>query len=305
MSYCYKCGAKIENDDLFCSNCGAKKATFSNVNEDNSRETQGNNFNTAKISNFTSQVDFKSIINILFNMLIKPISTSKKFINETEKNITIMLTIFLLVIQGLLGMWRISQIISSISSIVINLVNKISAIASLIQPGSSSNPITSSELNELTNGIDKIKPFLKIPYGKIFLQNCALILIAILIIFVILCLANSMFSKNKGEIFKFYKTALIVTIPTLYFELFSIILSYLSINLGLIVALLGFIVSLVCLSIVVNESLSLTENCSVFVVSLAALLTIIILSACLQSFIYSDISTFIYTIINSIKNLNI
>ncbi|WP_010241255.1 zinc ribbon domain-containing protein [Clostridium arbusti] len=299
MVYCYKCGYKLEDEDLFCPNCGAKKATLSDITKENSTKSERNNFNLDKV------VNLKSVLDILLNMFLRPVSTAEKFINETEKNIALIITVFVLIIQGLLGMWRISQIISSINSITMNLANRIAGLASLIQPGSSSDPISSSELNTFTSEIDKFRPYVKIPYGKIFIQNCALILIGILIVFIILCLANSMLSKNKGDIFKFYKTALIITIPTLYFELFSILLSYLSINFGLVVALLGFIISLVCLSIVIKESLPLPENVRVFVVSVAAIFTVIVLAICLKSFIYSDIATLVSSIMNAIKNLNL
>lgn len=295
MAYCSKCGEKLEEGDIYCPNCGTKNIELDDNINIKSKNTQAINVNA----------NFKIIANILIGMFLKPITTAKKFINETKKDIVIILTAFLVIIQGLLGIWRVSQIVLSINNIIENITQKIVEIVNLIQPGNSSNVISSNEMNDLTNEIDKIKSFIKIPYGEIFLQNCALILISILIIFITICVASTLLSKKTPQKFKYYKTALIITVPTLYFEFFSIIFSYLSINLGLVFSLFGLIVSLICFAMVINESLVVPENYILFIVSITSLINIVVLVLCFKEFMPSIISSIVSSIINDIKNLNI
>lgn len=292
MAYCSKCGKKLEKGDIYCPDCGTKNIELSD------------NIKIKSKTVLNRDTNFKTIIDILVNMFLKPISTAKKFINETQKNVVIMLTLFLVFMQGLLGIWRMNQIVSSMSSIVQDIIRKIVGIISLIQPQGSST-ISSSEMNQITDEINRIRLFIKIPYGEIFLQNCALVLISILITFVIICLANTLLSKKLPERFKYYKTALIVIVPVLYFEFFSIIFSYLSIDLGLAVALFGCIISLICFAMLINESLVISKNYTVFVVSFASLVTIVVLILCFSWFMPSILSSVVSSIVNDIKNLGI
>ncbi|OBR92576.1 hypothetical protein CLRAG_24260 [Clostridium ragsdalei P11] len=293
MAYCSKCGKKLEKGDIYCPDCGTKNIELKDNVKIRSQTVPNRN------------IDYKIIINIIVGMFLKPITTAKKFINETEKNIVVVLTLLFIAFQGFLGIWRANQIVSSISNVVQDVIRKTAEIVNLIQPQGSSNIINSSEMNEITGEISKIKSFIKIPYGEIFLQNCALVLISVLIIFVIICVANTLLSKKAPEKFKYYKTALIVTAPALYFEFFSIIFSYLSIDLGLATALFGYIFSLICFAMVINESLVISKNNTVFVVSFASLVTIIALILCFGWFMPSVLSSIVSSTMNDIKNLGI
>lgn len=290
MAYCSKCGQKLEEGDAYCPNCGTRMENI---------DTNAEHKNRPNIN-----MDLQVLAKIFINMFVKPVTTAKNFINSGRKNTTIILTVFTVVVNGLLGMWKVNQIVSNINDVAIKFINKIVAMSKIIDP-SLGDSLSNSDMNEITAGLGQIKAIIKIPYGQVFVQNCVLILISIVVIFIILCVSNAILSKNKPEVFKFYKTALIVAMPVVYFKFLSIIFSYASVYLGIILALLGLIISLVCFTMSVNESLKISQNHAVFVVSFTVLIVIIVQIACLQKFIPSFIASIVESIMYNIKALNL
>ncbi|MCH4200171.1 MAG: zinc ribbon domain-containing protein [Clostridium tyrobutyricum] len=290
MAYCSKCGQKLEEGDAYCPNCGTRMKNI---------DTNAEHKNRPNIN-----MDLQVLAKIFINMFVKPVTTAKNFINSGRKNTTIILTVFTVVVNGLLGMWKVNQIVSNINDVAIKFINKIVAMSKIIDP-SLGDSLSNSDMNEITAGLAQIKAIIKIPYGQVFVQNCVLILISIVVIFIILCVSNAILSKNKPEVFKFYKTALIIAMPVVYFKFLSIIFSYASVYLGIILALLGLIISLVCFTMSVNESLKISQNHAVFVVSFTVLIVIIVQIACLQKFIPSFIASIVESIMYNIKALNL
>ncbi|WP_195604364.1 zinc ribbon domain-containing protein [Clostridium tyrobutyricum] len=290
MAYCSKCGQKLEEGDAYCPNCGTRMENI---------DTNAEHKNRPNIN-----MDLQVLAKIFINMFVKPVTTAKNFINSGRKNTTIILTVFTVGVNGLLGMWKVNQIVSNINDVAIKFINKIVAMSKIIDP-SLGDSLSNSDMNEITAGLAQIKAIIKIPYGQVFVQNCVLILISIVVIFIILCVSNAILSKNKPEVFKFYKTALIVAMPVVYFKFLSIIFSYASVYLGIILALLGLIISLVCFTMSVNESLKISQNHAVFVVSFTVLIVIIVQIACLQKFIPSFIASIVESIMYNIKALNL
>lgn len=312
MRYCHGCGVKIEAGDVFCTNCGTKQLQDSSVEERQFQQTMNHdtyvNSNTQRVEqavnsypNFKNQIDFAKGGDILLKMLLKPVTGAKQFVENGEKGSAIGITILLIVMQGLLGVWKVNELISSLQQMVIDVIQKAAAFMNLIDPGSSGRSIGSSEIMEITNQINKVKSFINIPYGKIFLQNSVLLIISIAILFIIIYLGTNILSKNRNEAFTIYKTALIVLVPTLYFELFSIIFSYLSIYIGFGIAVIGIIISLGCLTVVIKEKLNVDENYSAFIVAVSFIVIFIGLSMSLQSFISSNISDIIMSVTNVMK----
>lgn len=296
MAYCSKCGTKLEDGDIYCPNCGTRRMDI----DDNTRNQSGNSKETLNVN-----VNFKAAAGIFINMFLKPVTTAKKFINEGKKDTVILLTIFIAILQGLFGIWKMNQISSNINNIIIQSIKKIFEIVQLIYPSDSPDSISGDDINEIITAVNRIKSGIKIPYGEIFLENCIVVLIAVLTVFVLACLANALFSKNKPEIFKFYKTSVIIAIPTLYFEFFSIMFSYLSIGLGLLLGLFGITASIVCLTIVINESLMVRENYTLFIVSFIAIITGLVIMIFFQKVIPSTVSSIVSSIINSVGSLNL
>lgn len=291
MSYCSKCGTKLEEDDIYCPNCGTKRA---DVND-----------NVKNNTNKNADIVFKTMVNTFINMFLKPVTTAKKFINQGRKDMVILLTAFAVIIQGLFGIWRMNQVFSNINNIIIKSINKIFEIIQLIYPSGSEDSVSSDDINQIITAVNSIKTRIKIPYGEIFLQNCAAVLIVLLTVFVLICLANTLFSREKPEVLKFYKTAVVTVLPALYFEFFSILFSYLSIVFGMILMVFGIMVSIICFVKVINESLEISENCTLFVTSFTAVVTFVVVSVFFQKVIPSTLSSIVSSIVNSVESLNL
>lgn len=311
MKYCHECGEKLELDDMFCTNCGTKQFQASQPEEQNFQNpVEHENFvnpnihrTTNAYPNLKSQFDFSKGGDVMLKMLLKPVEGAKQFVERGEKSSAIGITLLLVVMQGLLGIWKVNQFISTLQKMAIDFIQKISAFMNLIQPGSSGRALDSSEIMEITNEIDKVKSFINIPYGKIFLQNSALIIISIAILFIIIYLGTNILSKNRTETFTIYKAALIVLVPTLYFQLFSVILSYVSFYIGFLAVIIGVIISIGCLTIIIKDTLPIDENYSVFIVAVSFIVILIGVSMSLQSFISSNVSDIIMSVTSIMKTL--
>lgn len=267
MQYCSKCGTKLEEEDIYCPNCGAKK-----MDDD----TPGK----------------KSTLSIMVNMLLKPVMTAKNFVNNGGKGDSLILTAFAVVLSGLFGIWRASEIIFNINDIIINIVKKVYEVFASMYPDYVSY-ITSNDISNLISEINKIKSNVKIPYAYIFFQNCIMILASMAVVFLIVCIINRLVSKSKIDVFKCYKTAIIMVFPYLYFECFSIISSYFSTQLGIIIMLFGVTASIVCFNMIAGEVLEISEDHVLFLISISVVVVFIVISALLVEFIPSTISSII------------
>lgn len=316
MRYCHGCGSKIEAEDVFCTNCGTKQVQASSTQEkqfqqnqqsaeyskfDNSNAERGHQDLFNSYNNLKSQVNFSQGGNILLKMLIKPVEGAKQFVETSEKGFVIAITLVLAIMQGILGVWKVNQLISSLQNLVIDVIQKITTLMNLIEPGATGKVLGSNEIMEITTQINKLKSFINIPYGKIFLQNSTLFLISIAILFIILYLGTSILSKNRVEAFTIYKIALIVTVPTIYFQILAVVFSYLSFYIGLVVGIIGVIISIGCLTITVKEELPINENHSVFIVAISCIAIFISVSIALQSFLSSNISDIVMSLTNVMK----
>lgn len=92
-------------------------------------------------------------------------------------------------------------------------------------------------------------------------------------------------------------------VPTLYFEVLSILVSYMSFYGGAGIFLVGIIVSLACLYIIMREELFIDENHSVFIVVVACLAAFIMTLICMQKFLTSNISDIIMSVTNVMQNI--
>lgn len=308
MAFCNNCGSKIEGNDLFCPNCGTKVNQTSNENQkQNQNQSQNQSQNRERVEqafeqvkSVTNQINFAEIINTLKASALNPVSGGKQFISKAEKNDVIIIALFLTILQGILGIWRISQIISSLQAITSKFFQNIYSLTSLF--GGSSSSFSSGDLAYLSKTINQFKSSISIPYGKIFIQNCALYLIGVFILFILIYLGINILAKIKCTPFIIFKTVLITTIPILVFEIISIILSYFSLYLGIGIVILGALISFSTLLIIVKDTFQINENLCILIVSISSLIAFAAFFIVLQNFISSDLSDIVSSTINSIRN---
>ena len=131
----------------------------------------------------------------------------------------------------------------------------------------------SSDLDSMNKTIDQFKYLNTIPYDKIFIGNCGLYLISLLVLFISIYLGISIFTKVKCTPFIVFKAILISTLPILICEIISILFSYLSLYLGIIFIILGVFISITTLAIIVKESFHIKANLCVLIISISGVIS--------------------------------
>lgn len=294
MNYCHNCGLQINEGDVFCTSCGTNQ-----VNESKQEETQHKSFSKATDSNLNSkndntnymqhEINFKMLGDIFVKLLVQPVLGSKQFIEECEKKSVIVFTILLAVVQGILGMWKVNQMISTLQDVIVGAFKQMAGLAGLFSASAASEFSNTNEITSIVKQIEAFKRLLNIPYGKIFIQNIIIFLIGVSLLFIVIILAMNILSHKKINAFQIFKTALIVSVPIIYFEAFSIIVSYLSIYFGMGVFLIGIVISISSLSIVLKDQLHINENTTAFIVAISSVIILIAELICLEKFITSNI----------------
>ena len=108
MTYCKNCGCKIEENDLFCPECGTKASQTPNENQKKEKVDQA----FEHVISITKEVNVDEIITTLKTTALNPVSGGKAFVDKAQKNYVIIITIVLTLLQGILGTWKTSQIAS-------------------------------------------------------------------------------------------------------------------------------------------------------------------------------------------------
>lgn len=271
MKYCSKCGSKIEESDGFCPSCGG--VVNKNSAENPNQEKTGQTFEHVK--SIANKINFAEIINNFKTSVLNPVSGGEEFVDKTQKSHVIIITIILTLLQGILGIWRVNQIISCLSTLLVNFVHEVSSLAILF--GQSSSSLDSSNLDSINKTINQFKYLNIIPYEKVFIGNCGLYLVGLFILFISVYLAISLFTKAKCTPFLVFKAVLISTLPIFICEIISILFSYFSFYSGIGFAILGVLISITTLAIIVKDSFQLNANACVLIISISAVITLAVL----------------------------
>ncbi|SKA96217.1 zinc-ribbon domain-containing protein [Caloramator quimbayensis] len=286
MLKCKNCGFNLEEGDVFCPNCGSKQ-----------QEESFKDYSSNQTPKSYNQLDFQQIINVSTQMFLKPIDGAKKFIEEGSKQTALILGVVICLIQGFLGIWKTNQIINNISKTIIDFAKSVNSFMSLFN-GEYLRDL--NDLVDLTQVIDKIKSLIQLPYGKIFLQNAIIMFVIILVVFIGMLIFTNILSKEKSDVLAIFKISVVSLLPFVYFEILSIIASYITFYLGIIILLFGIFASIISLNRLINIYLISNENHSVFITAFISIIALIVFTTITAKYMRTN---FMW-LINHIKNIS-
>ncbi|MBU3179951.1 zinc ribbon domain-containing protein [Clostridium psychrophilum] len=301
MSYCSSCGCEIKKDDLYCPGCGVKVDQPLNQNSTQNQNTEKVEHAFEHVKSITNEINFAEIINTLKSSVLKPVSGGINFVAKAQKSSVISITIILALLQGILGVWRVNQVFSNLQDIIPKYLMYFSSLYSSLGSSSPFN-FTTDDLISLNKTINQFKSLITIPYGQIFIGNCAVYLIGVLVLFVCIYLGINILVKSKCSAFTIFKVITISTLPIFTCEIISILVSYFSLYLGIGFLILGILIAVITLAIIVKESLQLKADLCVLVASIASLITFVAYYISVQNFITSNLVTVIKSTINLYSN---
>lgn len=275
MPFCPNCGNIVAEEDVFCGNCGAK-VKLNNVSQV-----------TDEQRNYSKQNAKPSIFNNLAAILIKPVSTIQRIIDEIDQKSIVVLGLLLTIIQGLFLMWSVQQFFSMLGKRVTALLMQISSLSNMFG-GNISDPAS------LLNEFKQFKSFINVPYSYIFFHGAFLFIIAAAVLFIgIYFVLNAMLKVNTGSL-TLFKIINLSAIPFMGGELISIIISYISLPLGIIILILGMLISFAVMIFCIKDSVNLPADKIIYLVSTITIIMIVCINLAIKQFTISDI--------NSIKN---
>ena len=110
-----------------------------------------------------------------------------------------------------------------------------------------------------------------IPYGSIFFYSLLAAIVMISGLFAGIYLVGGLLFKGKGNVLAAWNVAVASSVPYVAGMLGSMVLSYLSLILGLVVYWFGSMISILCVYDGIKEAMALDDNRSAFAVPLAYL----------------------------------
>lgn len=276
MPFCPNCGNNVTEEDVFCGNCGAKVKS-NNVSQQV----------TDEFRNYSKQNAKPSIFNNLAAILIKPVSTIQKIIDEIDQKTIVVLGLLLTIIQGLFLMWSVQQFFSMLGKRVTTLLTQISSLSNMFG-GNTSDPAS------LINEFKQFKSLIEVPYSYIFFHGALLFIIAAAVLFIgIYFVLNAMLKVNSGSL-TLFKIIILAAIPFMGGELISILISYISLPLGTIILIFGMLISFAAMIFCIKDSANLPADKIIYLVSIITIIMIACINFAIKQFAISDV--------NSIKN---
>lgn len=225
MAFCRQCGEQIPDNDSFCIYCGSPQGDFSTTGSEAG-------FNKLNIS-----AQLNDSVNAFLGLLNKPIS-SIRIITRKEVQSTATLAGVLVLLFGLLGMWCTNRVVSTTMGIFGGLLGGLG--------------------NMLSYGESNFSP--EIPYGLVFGHSLLLILAVIGGLFLGMWLTGKYIFKASGEVHQYFNVAAASRVPFITALIAGLILSYISIYLGMMAVIMGAIVSLVCVYTGLQEITGIDED---------------------------------------------
>lgn len=295
MAYCSNCGTKITEEDVFCTNCGARVQAGAATSEERNAPIVSINVSDVKNNDIV-----KGIGNLFGGMFLKPIDTVKEAALNAKKEVVIVATVLIALIQGLLGLWKSYQIMGQLEDSVMELMSKIANLAVMF----GKDALDPRELLQVKAEIVKFKGMLKVPAGSIFAQNAGMYLAAIVLSFVLIFAGCMVFHKTSIEPMHLFAVLVAASLPFIYGEVFAILISYVSATAGFCVFLAGAFMSFAVLVVAAREGLVIGGQGAVMTVSVAQVIVTVAIFYLFARFFSSNVTSLFSGVMGKLMKLN-
>lgn len=266
MKYCTKCGAQVQDEDVFCINCGNslqnpnQEQGHPNSNPSTPPQIQSIDFTVLKEY-------FNEIKNIYLGVTLKPISTVKNVARNVKIQTSLIMTAVLAVFSGLFSMWYIGQ--------------------SVLAAKSSLSRMEGPLFSELPDVMASIH----VPYGKIFMISFVSVLIMTLLFSLILFLSTKYIFKANTSMESALAVVSSALITSLNSFLLFIIFNYMSSLLGALALLAGLIIYIVCIYNGTKQMMNLSDDTTLFAVTTTYMIYFLLIYLVAKSYINSVIGS--------------
>lgn len=252
MAFCRNCGSKLQDNDLFCSGCGAPQNQSSSPQggsfQPNLAYQTAPNNGQIPVPSINMQAVEKyigEVLGIIRAVLLAPISTVQAVAKNPYRQSSFVLAGVMGIIQALLFLWSSKQVLGKISS----SLNSIPLIGGALGQGFST--------------------YFRLPNGKMFFTYFFVFLIAMAGLALGTYLMGRYVFKGRMGMLSPWNVALCSSIPYSAGVFAGIILSYINVLLGQSVMMVGSFVSIFCVYRGAKEGMEISDDSAVFTVPIS------------------------------------
>lgn len=251
--FCKVCGKEIKEGDAFCTSCGAKISDDSSLNV--AQKSTTNEKYDYEVQNegeyIQSHRNFKETMfgKIVINYFKDPFQVFSIMKNEDTTSTSIGILIGTIILYGIFSMLYFITFLKNIVDIFFRAINSLSDnLKNILNIDISDYYNYSEEISSLKNGINAYLTTRGDNFNY-FIKSALSIGILILITFVIIEICNSIILKNRITHKNILFISAIGFTPLLMSTIVNNILIYISFFATIILAIFGFIMSLITIFI--------------------------------------------------------
>lgn len=239
MSFCTKCGNKLDEGARFCAVCGTP-AGADNISQQPGQYqvysgAPQQNPNLVKFNKFINEM-----LSTIGNIFAKPVSTITNVGENIETGTAFMIAGIFAVLYGLINMWIIKALTSSIEKLSL------------------------------------FGEFEKANYGKIFVTSLAAFALLVFIVFIVNYIVASYFVRAAYNPKALFKVTACAFTPLLFSKILFAIFVYISVIPGCIIYLIGVVLTLFLLYKGINNVLHINEDKCIYIIMASVIIAYLI-----------------------------
>lgn len=225
MSFCVKCGNQIPDEAKFCTNCGNPVS--------GSQVAAGSN---------QAAPYLLEIKDLTWGFITMPVTTASSRSLNLAVVTSVIVSVLLLLVNALLGMWFANQGVSSITEAI--------------------NESMGGFVGALIGDMGR-----EIPTGKLFVSEMVLAIIGLGWLFIGLYISNTIFNKDKREPMLIWNAVILAYGPYVIFKLLGTLLAFISAGLAFLIIIAGALIFFICLYAAYSKVTSLSSDMAVYCIA--------------------------------------